>query len=108
MVELSQCHLSPDVFTHGDQSNTENGKRLECIVRLDFLLGILALLLVFLLPVLLLCNTDVLVTIVQHGLHLQDISSTGERASLHQYLCSLGDRMFDRFQRFDRRIRGIL
>lgn len=112
MVELPQRHLRADILTHGDECDTEDSEGLEGIISLFLLLCLLFLslpiLLLLLLGFLLFRGVNVLVAIVEHCLHPQNVSSTSKGASFDQDLSRLGDGMLDSLERLDRRVRSVL
>lgn len=64
VVDLSQRHLTPDLFTHGNEGYSKYSKGLERIVSLLFLL---------VLPAFCWC-TDVVITMMQHSLDLEHVA----------------------------------
>jgi hypothetical protein len=88
VVELPQAHLGADVLAHGNHGNTEDGDRL---VRRVFLLLV-----------------EVVVAVVEHALDLEDVAGAGIGADVDEDRGLLGDRVRDRLENLNRRVRGIL
>ena len=127
MVELSQRHLSPNIFAHGNKRDGKDSERLECIITSLFLgfvlflvfivvlvLGIFLLLLflfllVFVLVLVLITGgIDVLIAVMKHCLYLQHVPGSSVRASFNHDLCCLCDRMINGLQGLDRGIGCVL
>jgi hypothetical protein len=108
MVELPQGHLGANILAHGEQCDSKYGKCLERIVFLDVCFGLFGIFTLLPLLLRLLRRVDMFITVVEHGLHLQYVAGTSERAHFNQDLCRLRDGIINRFKSFDGGIRRVL
>lgn len=88
MVELTNGHVRSDVLSHRQERDTNHRKRLMRIV--------------------LLLRIQMIVTMIQHGLNLEDIPRSGVGAHLDENERLLPEWRLDSLERLDRRFRSIL
>jgi hypothetical protein len=116
VVELTQGHVGTDVFAHCNEHDADDSESLESVVLLLWRLlllsssGVLILILFFLLVILFLLLfvrfrlLEMLIAVVQHSLHLENIAGAGERADVDEDLSLLRYRVLDDLECLDRSI----